>query len=66
MNEKVELSSDAFLDGLVFARDILWMNGSYNYLQLIEHRLRVRYNIELWELRSPVEGDNVSPIRMDR
>lgn len=48
----------AYLDGLVLARDILWLNGDNSMLRLLEHRMRSRYNIELWSLRSPVPGDN--------
>lgn len=66
MSEKTKLPPDALLDGLVFARDLLWNSGENSFLRLLENRLRDRYNIGLWDLRSPVEGDNVSPIRMDR
>jgi hypothetical protein len=52
--------TDAYLDGLVFARDILWSLGLNDYLKLIGHRLKDRYDIGLWAIRSPVEGDNAT------
>lgn len=58
MSKKKKLSSDALLDGLVFARDILWILGLSPHLSLLEQRLKGRYDIVLWDLRSPVESDN--------
>lgn len=60
-SERMEVASDALLDGLVFARDILWSENNTPMLKLLAHRLQSRYGVDVWALRSPVEGDNAIP-----
>lgn len=57
MNNQEDKNRDAYLDSLVFARDILWQTGQTEWLGLIEVRLNDRYKINLWELKSPVGGN---------
>lgn len=56
-NNDKDSVSNAYLDGLVFAREIFWLNGQNEWLKLLENRLKNRYGINLWELKSPVDGD---------
>jgi hypothetical protein len=64
----MKVASDALLDGLVFARDILWLENNAPMLNLLEYRLQSRYGVDVWALRSPVKGDNATPsnVRLDR
>jgi hypothetical protein len=63
-SERKKVASDALLDGLVFARDILWSENNTPMLKLLAHRLQSRYGVDVWALRSPVEGDNATPSNM--
>jgi len=55
-----QVERDAFLDGLVFARDTLWLINESDMLNLLSNRMRTRYGIELHQLKSPVQGDNAN------
>lgn len=61
MKMAMKVASDALLDGLVFARDILWSGNNTAMLKLLAHRMQSRYGVDIWALRSPVEGDNATP-----
>lgn len=52
-----EEERDAFLDGLVLAREILWVEKNNKMLNLLIHRMESRYGIRLFDLKSPVAGD---------
>lgn len=48
---------DAYLDGLVLARDILYQLGKNEMLTVLDSRLKTRYGVCLFDLKSPVEND---------
>lgn len=56
MKETIK-ACDAYLDGLVLAREILWSSDQNHFLSLLAYRLKDRYDINLWDLKSPVKGD---------